>query len=68
MIEQDELLLGSKMTWSIYGPAALKLEIERQATLDGYGGRKLAPYMVELLLLGLREREKQREKQASKKK
>lgn len=66
MFEPDPLLEGEGATWTIYGTKALKLELERQATLDGW--KKVSPYTVKLLLLGLRTREKQRAAAAKAKK
>lgn len=61
MRKVDPLQEGEKETWSIYGTKALRLELERQATLDGY--KKLAPYMADLLIEAVRRREAERKKQ-----
>ncbi|MFZ5440426.1 MAG: hypothetical protein ACOZQL_10475 [Myxococcota bacterium] len=49
--KKNPLLTGEKTNWSIYGPKALKKEIERQAAIDGYDSA--SEYTVALLVFAL---------------
>lgn len=55
---KDPLTQGESVSTSYYLPEALKKEVERQARIDGY--ERSSPYVVELLVWAIRERERER--------
>lgn len=58
---RNPLTSGKSKTWAVYVPEKLVEEIERQAAIDGF--KKTSPYVVHLLLSGLKQREKEREEE-----
>lgn len=55
---RDVLEQGQKAVVSYNLPTALKKELERQAKIDGY--EKTSPYVTQLLIHAIRQREVER--------